>query len=52
MDEGNEVICVDIKISEYWFQIFDQNKNYSLDLKSYDNCLKVTQDVDYIYNMA
>ena len=52
MDEGNEVICVDIKPLEYWFQIFDQNKNYSLDLKSYDNCLKVTQDVDYIYNMA
>ena len=52
MDEGNEVICADIKPLEYWFQIFDQNKNYSLDLKSYDNCLKVTKNVDYIYNMA
>ncbi len=52
MDEGNEVVCADIKPLEFWFQIFDQNKNYSLDLKSYDNCLKVTKDVDYIYNMA
>ena len=27
-------------------------KNYSQDLKSYDNCLKITEDIDYIYNMA
>ena len=50
--EGHEVVCVDIKPLEFWFQIFDQNKNYSLDLKDYDNCLKVTEGVDYIYNMA
>ena len=52
MDEGNEVICADIKPLEFWFQIYDQNENHSLDLKSYDNCLKVTNNVDYIYNMA
>tara|TARA_B110001452_G_C15209749_1_gene419602 strand:+ start:668 stop:1663 length:996 start_codon:yes stop_codon:yes gene_type:complete len=52
MNEGNEVVCADIKPKEYWFQIFDKNKNYSLDLKEYENCLKVTQGVDYIYNMA
>jgi GDP-D-mannose 3', 5'-epimerase len=52
MNEGHEVICVDIKPKEYWFQIFEENKNYSLDLKSYDNCMKVTEGVDYIYNMA
>ena len=52
MKEGHEVICADIKPLEYWFQIFDQNKNYSLDLKEYENCLKVSQNVDYIYNMA
>ena len=49
---GHEVTCVDIKPKEFWFQIFDKNKNYSLDLKSYENCLKVTKDIDYIYNMA
>ena len=52
MDEGHEVVCADIKPLEYWFQIFEANQNFSLDLKSYDNCLKVTKNVDYIYNMA
>ena len=52
MDEGHEVVCADVKPLEYWFQIFEENKNFSLDLKSYDNCITVTKDVDYIYNMA
>jgi len=52
MDEGHEVVCADIKPLEYWFQIFENNQNFSLDLKSYDNCLTVTKNVDYIYNMA
>ncbi len=52
ISEGHEVICADIKPLEFWFQIFNENKNYSLDLKEYENCLKVTKDVDYIYNMA
>jgi GDP-D-mannose 3',5'-epimerase len=52
MSQGQEVICADIKPLEYWFQIFDQNKNYSLDLKEYENCLRVTNSVDYIFNMA
>ena len=33
MHEGHEVVCVDIKPKEFWFQIFDENINYSLDLK-------------------
>jgi GDP-D-mannose 3',5'-epimerase len=52
MKQGHEVICADIKPLEYWFQIFDNNKNFSLDLKEYENCLKVTDGVDYVYNMA
>ena len=52
MNEGHDVICADIKPLEYWFQLFDTNKNFSLDLKEYENCLKVTEGVDYIYNMA
>ena len=50
--EGHEVVCADNKPYEYWFQINENNKNYSLDLKEYENCLKVTDGVDYIYNMA
>ena len=52
MDEGHEVVCADIKPKEFWFQFFEENKNYSLDLKEYENCLKVTEGVDLIYNMA
>ena len=50
--QGHSLICADIKPLEYWFQIFDQNKNYSLDLKDYESCLKITKGVDYIFNMA
>ena len=50
--EPSKIVCADIKPKEYWFQIFDENENYSLDLKEYDNCLKVTKDVDYVFNMA
>jgi nucleoside-diphosphate-sugar epimerase len=46
------VVCADIKSFENWFQFFENLKNFSLDLKEYDNCLKVTEKVDYIYNMA
>ena len=50
--EGHEVICADIKPKEYWFQLYDENKNFTCDLKEYEHCLKVTEDVDYVYNMA
>ena len=52
MKQGHQVVCADIKPKEYWFQIFEKNKNYCLDLKEFENCLKVTEGVDYIYNMA
>ena len=52
LKDGFEVICADIKPLEFWFQLSDKTKNYSLDLKEYENCIKVTEDVKYIYNMA
>jgi nucleoside-diphosphate-sugar epimerase len=52
LHDGHEVICSDIKPLEFWFQIFEENKNFSLDLKEYENCLKVSKGVDYVYNMA
>tara|TARA_B100002052_G_scaffold298646_1_gene332821 strand:+ start:2254 stop:3252 length:999 start_codon:yes stop_codon:yes gene_type:complete len=52
IEEGHEVICADIKPYEYWFQLNENCKNFSLDLKNYENCLKVSKDIDYIYNMA
>ena len=47
-----EIICVDIKPTQYWFQFNEKFKNFTLDLKDYENCLKVTKNVDYVYNMA
>ncbi len=52
MKEGYEVVCADVKPKHLWFQLFDENENYAFDLKEYENCLKVSEDVDYIYNMA
>lgn len=52
MSDGHEVICADIKPFESWFQLFKQCENFSLDLKEYENCLKVTTNVEYAYNMA
>ena len=50
--EGHEVVCADLKPIEFWFQSFEKCKNFSIDLKEYENCLKVSEDVDFIYNMA
>ena len=27
-----DLVCADIKAKEYWFQLFDEAQNYSLDL--------------------
>ena len=51
--DGHELICVDIKPLEYWFQLDDDNQNYSLDLKEYENCQKIFNNkIDYVFNMA
>jgi len=52
LSEGHQVVAADVKPKEYWFQLFDEAKNYSLDLKEIDNCIKVSESVDYIFNMA
>ena len=53
LNEGNTVIATDIKPKQFWFQTFDEVKSYAdMDMKDYDNCLKVTKGVDYIFNLA
>jgi nucleoside-diphosphate-sugar epimerase len=52
LNDGHEVVCADIKPLDKWFQIFDTNNNFTLDLKDYNNCLEVTKGVDFVYNMA
>ncbi len=47
-----KVICVDVKPLSMWYQIFKKATNYSLDLNNYDNCIKVTKNVNYVFNLA
>ena len=49
---NNTIVCVDQKPEELWFQYFENCENHSLDLKEYENCLKVSKNVDYVFNMA
>ena len=51
-EQNFEIICADIKPFQYWFQLNEKFKNFTLDLKQYESCLKVTENVDYVYNMA
>ena len=51
--QGHKLICADIKPLEYWFQIDEDNENFSIDLKEYENCKSVINSkVDYVFNMA
>jgi nucleoside-diphosphate-sugar epimerase len=53
LNDENFIIATDIKPKEYWFQDFEETKNYySMDMKEIDNCRKVTKNVDYVFNMA
>ena len=53
LKDGNSIVAVDIKPKEYWFQDFEEAKNYyTMDMKNIDNCKKVTKKVDYVFNMA
>ena len=53
LENGNKVVATDIKPKEYWFQDFDEAENYySADMKDIINCRKVTQNVNYVFNMA
>ena len=53
LENGNSITAVDIKPKEYWFQDFDIVKNYyETDMKISDNCIKLTKNIDYIFNMA
>ena len=51
-DKKIELICADIKPLEFWFQKFPNAKNYSIDLKNFDETKKITKNVNYIFNFA
>ena len=53
LNDGNSVVASDIKPKEFWFQDFEEAKNfYKMDMKDISNCREVTQGIDYVFNMA
>jgi len=53
LDEGNIIIAADIKPKKFWFQNFVDAQSYDeIDMKDYNNCVNMTNNVDYVINMA
>ena len=50
LNDACQVVCTDVKLLENWYQISDKNKNFSLDLKEYENCLEVRKKVQVSIN--
>ena len=52
--EGHKVVCADVKPLDLWFQLNDDNVNYSLDLTNLDNCNIIfdKHDINVVINMA
>jgi GDP-D-mannose 3',5'-epimerase len=52
MDQGHEVLAVDIKPVSHWYQEVSGAKNLVCDLKLLASALEATENVDYVYNLA
>ena len=52
IENGHDVVAVDIKPQQDWYQVFDNAVNYSRDLSVLENCLEMSYGVDEIYNLA
>jgi nucleoside-diphosphate-sugar epimerase len=52
ISDGHKITAVDLKPLENWFQLFENAKNFTLDLKDFSSCLKVTKNISEIFNMA
>ena len=50
--EGHEIIAVDNKPFENWYQRFDQSQNFVADLKLIENAMKYSVGVEQVYNLA
>lgn len=53
LEDGHEVVAVDIKEREEWYQVYsDAENHYECDLASYDNAKWVCSDIDQVYHLA
>ena len=51
-ERGHDVIVVDIKSQNEWYQRHDHAENLTLDLQEKDACFKAAEGCDTIYNLA
>jgi GDP-D-mannose 3',5'-epimerase len=51
-NEGNYVICADWDDNVYFKESEFCNEFHKVDLRSFENCLKVCKDVEDVYNLA
>jgi GDP-D-mannose 3',5'-epimerase len=49
---NHEVIAVDIKPLDNWYQLSANSENHVSDLRLLDNALKFSDGVDHVYNLA
>ena len=52
LQQGYNVVAVDIKPFEQWYQFFDTVENHSVNLENKDNCVQLSKGCDVIYNLA
>lgn len=52
LSQGHQIVAVDIKPFEEWFQRFDEAENHSANLELLEACMELTQGCDQIYNLA
>lgn len=51
-DDGHQVVAVDKKPFEEWYQIHDKIENLSLDLQYRENCYQAIKGCDEVFNLA
>jgi GDP-D-mannose 3',5'-epimerase len=51
-EEGNFVICADWQENHYFKQEEFCNEFHKIDLRWFENCMKVTTGVEEVYNLA
>jgi len=52
LNQKEDIRAVDLKPLELWFQRSESAEEFSMDMQEYENCLKMTKEVDYVINLA
>jgi GDP-D-mannose 3',5'-epimerase len=52
VSQGLEVVAVDIKNTNDWYQISSDSRNIVLDMSRIDNAYSCTEGIDEVYNLA